>query len=202
MQQNLICIQNLGSPDVEKLDMDLDSAHVHDFTCWFKSHSLVFLTTEKNEKICNRNNYVWVIENFPGQFYNLLLFWQVLYVMQNLKWRMDWCPMASYVRLSTLKTWDGNIRNVILVRRKFSTPSTPCLGPFPLTPLEIIKGGSQKFFSQFSFYYFFSYLMRTVILLLLTTPFSVFSPIYSRQLSYFSTTPFFLHLTSYNPKPG
>jgi len=149
MQHNLICIQNLGSPDVEKLDMDWDSAHVHDLTCWFKSHSLVFLTTGKNEKICNRNNYVWVIENFQGQFYNLLLFWQILYMMQNLKWRMDWCPMASYVRLSTLKMWDGNIPNVILVKCKFSALSTPCLESFPLTPLEIIKGGSYKFLFLF-----------------------------------------------------
>ncbi len=156
MQHNLTCIQNLGSPDVEKLDMDWDSAHVHDLTCWFKSHSLVFLTTGKNEKICNRINYVWVIENFPGQFYNLLLLWRILYMMQNLKWRMDLCPMASYVRLSTLNMWDGNIPNVILVRRKFSAPSTPCPRPFPLTPLEIIKGGVINFCFSFSLYYFFS----------------------------------------------
>jgi len=163
MQHNLICIQNLGSPDVEKLDMDGDSAYVHDLTCWFKSHSLVFLTTRKNEKI---NNYVWVVENFPGKFYNLFLFWQILYMMQNLKWRMDWCPMASYVRLSTLKMWDGNIPNVILVRCKFSAPSTPCLGPFPLTPLEIIKGESHKF-------------------LFLFLLFIISSPIWCGQLSYF-----------------
>jgi hypothetical protein len=174
MQHNLTCIQHLGSPDIEKLDMDWDSAHVHDLTCWFKSHSLVFLTTGKNEKICNSNNYVWVIENFPGQFYNLLLFWQILCMMRNLKWRMDWCPMASYVRLSTLKMWDGNIPNVVLVRCKFSTPLTPCPGPFPLYPLEIIKGWRHKFL--FFFFLFIICLMPTIILLLLTTPFSILFP--------------------------
>jgi hypothetical protein len=42
---------------------------------------------------------------------------------------------------STLKMWDKNIPNVILVKCKFSAPSTPCPWPFPLTPLEIIKRG-------------------------------------------------------------
>jgi hypothetical protein len=38
--------------------------------------------------------------------------------------------------------------SLIIVKHKFNMPSTPCPGPFPLIPLEIIKGGSQKFFTN------------------------------------------------------
>jgi hypothetical protein len=37
----------------------------------------------------------------------------------------------------------------IIVKHTFNMPSTPCLGPFPLTPLEIIKGGKSLILDQF-----------------------------------------------------
>jgi hypothetical protein len=121
VQHNLICIQNLGNPEIEKLDMDWDSAHVHDLTSWFKSQSLVFPIPRANERSTIKTIMFESQKIFQDNFTKKNFPWQIIYMMQNLKWRTIWCPMASYVRWSTLKVLDGNISNVVFGYKAHST---------------------------------------------------------------------------------